>query len=142
MHDRYPDVKITDLIIGDPDRTGTTQCNACTDSNPETDCDPEENFYGYDIQNNTETPVPVTSMSPSIWFKAGECGSAMKTTATEAIFQTEILKPPTIDNATQIISQRTILATNITCKYPNEIAGMVVDPGANIQIDGSTDSEK
>ena len=142
MHERYPDVKITDIIIGDPDRTGATKCNACADFNPVADCDPEHNFYGYDIQDPTETPVPVTSMSPSIWFKAGECGSAMKTTATEAIFQTEILKPLTIDNATQIISQRTILATNITCKYPNEIAGMVVNPGSNIKIDGSTDGDK
>ena len=137
---RYPDVKITDLIIGQDPDSPSTQCDACTDSDPSANCQSSDNFYAYDFQDPSPLPVPVTNASPSIWFKAGECGSSMDAVDDKAEFQTKIFKPVT--NVNGIVSQRTILATDITCKYPDAIEGINMDPGANIQADGSSDVEK
>ena len=140
MSARYPDVKITDLIIGQ-DYDSPNNCDACTDSDPSANCQSSDNFYAYDFQDPDELPVPVTNASPSIWFKAGECGSSMGVVDDKAEFQTKIFKPVTI-GPDGIVSQRTILATDISCKYPDTIDGINMDPGANIQADGSSDDEK
>ena len=137
---RYPDVKITELKIGQDPDAPSTQCDACTDSDPSVNCQSSENFYGYDFQDPDTLPVPVTNASPSIWFKAGECGSSMYAVDDKAEFKTKIFKPVTDVNG--IVSQRTILATDITCKYPDSIEGINMDPGANIQADGSSSDEK
>ena len=140
MSARYPDVKITELIIGQ-DYDSPNNCDACTDSDPSANCQSSDNFYAYDFQDPDELPVPVTNASPSIWFKAGECGSSMGVVDDKAEFQTKIFKPVTI-GPDGIVSQRTILATDISCKYPDSIQGINMDPGANIQADGSSDNEK
>ena len=140
MLERYPDVKITELKIGQDPDSPSTQCDACTDSDPAANCQPSDNFYAYDFQDSIVSPVPVTNISPSIWFKAGECGSSMDAVDDKAEFQTKIFKPVTSVNG--IVSKRTILATNITCKYPDAIEGINMDPGANIQADGSSADEK
>ena len=134
-------MKITDLIIGQ-DYDSPNNCDACTGANPPADCEQSANFYAYDFQDSGSLPVPVTAASPSIWFKAGECGSSMDATGSMAEFQTKIFKPMTVDQATQIVSQKTILPTDIICEYPKEIVGIRLDSDANIQADGSTDEEK
>ena len=59
-----------------------------------------------------------------------------------AKFATTIYKPPTIDPITSIVSQRTILATDIVCDYPRDVNGVDMFPNANIVIDGSNQGEK
>ena len=149
MAKRYPDVKVTELIIS---KTGATECKSCTAPDPQTTdpmasdyCNPEEKFFAYDFLS-AQSPSPVDVNSPNLWFKAGNCGSSMeivdKSGISYAQFATTIFKPPTIDDATQIISQRTILATNITCDYPAEISDIDLDSGSVIQADGANQGEK
>ena len=129
LTERFPDVKITDLIIS---KTGSTQCDACTELDPENDCSETLNFYGYDFLDSGATPTPLADNSNNLWFKAGECGSSMTINGEIADFQTTIFKPPTVDQATQIISKKTILATDIICGYPRAITGLDMDPNANV----------
>ena len=114
MEERYPDVKVTDLVIS---KTGATECKSCTDANPQTSdssasdyCDPAAKFFEFDYLNTAATPGPVTITSPNLWFKAGNCGSSMAIVdiggTKYAQFETTIYKPPTIDPDTQIVSQR------------------------------------
>ena len=146
MTEKFPDVKVTELIIS---KTGAPECKSCIAADPQTTdstasdyCNPKENFFAYDYLDTSQDNVPVTTGSTDIWFKAGECGSSMDTTGSMAEFQTKIFKPMTVDRATQIVSQKTILPTDIICKYPKEIVGLVIDSGANILADDSTDEEK
>ena len=141
MTERYPDVKVTELIISE---TGATECKSCTDANLQTSdpnapdyCNPEEKFFAYDFLDSDQIPVPIDVNSKNLWFKAGNCGSSMKIIEDNAQFQTTIFNSPKIDNATGIISTRTILATDITCDYPRSIDGFDMDPGANVVADGS-----
>ena len=147
--ERYPDVKVTELIISE---TGTDECRACTDANPQwTDstqpdyCNPAGKFGAYNFLDSAITPIPVEVTSPNLWFKAGYCGSTMDIIdAITARFQTEIYKPLTVDPATQIVSQRTIIAatSDITCDYPREIIDFDMFPNANIVADGGNQGEK
>ena len=150
MAERYPDVKVTELIIS---KTGATECKSCNVTNPQiTDpmasdfCNSTEKFFAYDFLDSVQTPGPVEVNSSNLWFKAGNCGSSMeivdKSGISYAQFATTIFKPPSIDIATQIISQKTILATNITCDYPSEISNIDLDSGSIIQVDGSNQGEK
>ena len=150
MGERYPDVKVTELIIS---KTGATECKSCTDNSPQwTDpnaadyCNPEEKFAAYDYLDSDLTPGPVTVTSPNLWFKASNCGSSMEIVEISGIkhakFATTIYKPPTIDPVTSIVSQRTILATDIVCDYPRDVNGVDMFPNANIVIDGSNPAEK
>ena len=147
--ERYKDVKVTELIISE---TQTTECRACTDANPQwTDpnqpdyCDPAAKFGAYNFIDSTSTPGPVEENSSNLWFKAGNCGSTMDIiNELTAQFQTEIYKPLTVDPATQIVSQRTIIAATslLTCDYPREILDFDMFPNANIVPDGGTQDEK
>ena len=148
--ERYPDVKVTELIIS---KTEETKCNACTDANPQTDrpndpdyCNPEEKFFAYDYKSVPTQGVPVTDTSSNLWFKAGYCGSTMDIinglTESFAQFQTTFYKPITVDPATQIVSQRTIIQTNITCDYSRDILDFDMFPNAKIVPDGSSPDEK
>ena len=150
MTERYPAVKVTELKIS---KTGATECSSCTDANPQwTDpnaadyCSPAGKFGAYDFLDKNLTPVPVLPNSPNLWFKAGNCGSSMEIVDISgtkyARFATTIYKPPTIDPVTQIVSQRTILATDISCEYPRDVAGVDMFPDANVVLDGSNDGEK
>ena len=115
MEERYPDVKVTDLVIS---KTGATECKSCTDANPQWTnsaapdyCDPAAKFFEFDYLDPAAIAGPVTITSPNLWFKAGNCGSSMEIVdigGTEyAQFETTIYKPLTIDPVTQIVSQRT-----------------------------------
>ena len=147
--ERYPDVDVTELIISE---TQTSECRACTDANPQwTDptqpdyCDPAAKFGAYNFNDDNSTPGPVVPTSQNLWFKAGYCGSTMEIISDLiARFQTEIYKPLTIDVATQIVSQRTIIAATslLTCDYPREILDFDMFPNAIIVPDGGTQDEK
>ena len=146
---RYPDVKVTELVI---DETGATECRACTDANPQWDdpsapdyCNPEAKFGAYNFRDSALTPIAVEENSSNLWFKAGYCGSTMDIiNDLTARFETEIYKPLTIDAATQIVSQRTIIASTskLTCDYPREIIDFDMFPNANIVADGGNQGEK
>ena len=144
--ERYPDVKVTELVISE---TQTSECRACTENNPQwTDpnapnyCDPAAKFGAYNFLEAT-TGVAVSPTSPNLWFKAGYCGSTMDIiNDLTAQFHTTFYKPPTIDAATQIVSQRTIIATDITCDYSREIINFDMLPNANIVADGGNQGEK
>ena len=121
----FPDVKVTGLIFNDPNKTGTSECKSCTASRPQTTdstasnyCNSGKKFFAYDYRNPNQDNVPVISTSTDIWFKAGECGSSIDTIGSMAQFQTTIFKPMKIDPVTQIVSPKTILATDIICEYP------------------------
>ena len=140
--DRYPDVKVTELIISE---TQTSECRACTDVDPVANCDPAAKFFAYNFLDSAITPGPVEENSPNLWFKAGNCGSTMDIISDlTARFQTEIYKPLTVDPTTQIVSQRTIIAATslLTCDYPSEIIDINMFPNANIVPDGGTQDEK
>ena len=146
--ERYPDVKVTELIISE---TQTSECRACTDANPqwkfpgEDYCDPAAKFGAYKFNDDSITPIPVEVTSKNLWFKAGYCGSTMDIIdAVTAQFETEIYKPLTIDPATQIVSQRTIIAatSDITCDYPREIINFNMNPNQNIVADVGNQGEK
>jgi len=150
LGERYPDVKVTELIIS---KTGATECKSCTDASPQwidplapDYCNPEEKFAAYDYLDLSLTPGPVTVTSPNLWFKAGNCGSSMEIVEISGIkhakFATTIYKPPTIDPVTSIVSQRTILATDIVCDYPRDVNGVDMFPNAIIVVDGSNQGEK
>ena len=81
-------------------------------------CNSGKKFFAYDYRNPNQDNVPVISTSTDIWFKAGEFGSTINTTGSMAKFQTTIFKPMKIDLVTQIVSPKTILATDIICEYP------------------------
>ena len=134
MKARFPDVKITDLKIS---KTGS-ECDACTELDPKNDCsETKKHFYAYDFLDSNATPAPLADNSNNLWFKAGECGSSMTINGEIADFQTTIFRPPTVDQATQIISKKTILATDIICGYPRAITGLDMDPNANV-VPGKT----
>ena len=59
-----------------------------------------------------------------------------------AQFHTTFYKPLTVDAATQIVSQRTIIATDITCDYPREIINFDMLQNPNIVADGGNQGEK
>jgi len=151
LKERYPAVRPTELIISE---TGATQCTACTFAQPSTTnstdpeyCSLEKKFTAYDFlirpESNATDYGAVTysdSDTPkyqSLWFKAGNCGSSMTIEGEEAVFETTIFKPPVIDPTTQIISTRTIIATEIICKYPRELTGYEMVP-VTVLPDGGT----
>ena len=148
LMERYPDVEVTELIIS---KTGASECRACTDANPQWDvptdpdyCDPAAKFGAYNFLEATAgSGFPVVPTSQNLWFKAGYCGSTMDIiNDLTAQFHTTFYKPPTIDAATQIVSQRTIIATDITCDYSREIINFDMLPNANIVADGGNQGEK
>jgi len=149
--ERYPAVKPTELIIS---QTGPTSCTACTFAQPTTQiptdpeyCNPQAKFTAYDFRfrpepNATDYGAVTYSDSgtpkyQSLWFKAGNCGSSMEIEGEEAVFETTIYKPPVIDPTTQIVSTRTIIATEIICKYPRELTGYEMVP-VTVLPDGGT----
>ena len=63
-------------------------------------------------------------------------------TLDKAIFKTDIGKPAEVDSATGIVTETTLLETDITCEYPSTISGIPMDPGMEVVADASQDSDK
>ena len=145
MTEKFPNVALTELQINPTDAQGTVpnnQCLPCTDSDPETNCNTEDNFLGYDFTADPLTALPVSSTTTSLWFKAGQCGTSMTVSAdgATATFQTDIGKPAEKING--IVVEPTLLETDITCSYPSTISGIPMDPGMSVIADASQDSDK
>ena len=144
MDEKFPNVELTELQINPTDAQGTVptnQCLPCTDADPVTNCNTENNFMGYDftIPGNKS---PVTSTTTSLFFKAGQCGTSMEMNddGSLAIFKTDIGKPAEIIDG--IVVEPTLLETDITCSYPSTISGIPMDPGMTVVADASQNSEK
>merc|ERR1712168_1008993 len=60
----------------------------------------------------------------------------------KATFTTAIGKPATVDSTTGIVTQATIMATDITCEYPDTIPGVDMDPSMTIVADAAQASDK
>merc|ERR1712176_87720 len=147
LTEKFPFVALTDLQINPTDAAGntpSTQCLPCTDNDPENNCNTEDNFMGYDFTADPVVASPVSSATTSLFFKAGHCGTSMDISAdgTKAIFKTDIGKPAEVDATTGIVTETTLLETDITCEYPSTISGIEMDPGMDVIADASQDSDK
>ena len=153
MAEKFPTVELTQLQIDPTDATGSVpdnQCLPCTKETPQannpdttdTYCDQSNSFMAWDFNDNSATPSPVSSSSTSLWFKAGKCGTSMEisTDGTKAIFKTDIGKPAIITEG--IVTEATLLETDITCEYPSTIAGIPMDPNMQIVADASQVDDK
>ena len=159
LDDNFPDLKLTDLQIQPTGADGTVpsgQCLPCTKANAQatddgtaaTYCDPTEHFFAFDYSEDSPVAAPVTddaAATTKLWFKAGNCGTSPMTFSddgTKAIFATTIGKPAVIDSTTGIVTQPTLVATDITCSYPSTISGLPMDPGMSVVADASADTDK
>ena len=99
---------------------------------------------GYDFTADPVVASPVSSTTTSLFFKAGHCGTSMAISAdgTTAVFKTDIGKPAEVDATTGIVTETTLLETDITCEYPSTISGIEMDPGMSVIADASQDSDK
>merc|ERR1712176_1319924 len=155
----FPGVKLTELQILPTGADGTAptgQCLPCTKANAQTTdantdatyCDPAASFFAFDYADTGATVAAVTddaTATTSLFFKAGNCGTSPMTFSddgTKAIFATTIGKPAAIDSTTGIVTQPTLLATDITCSYPSTISGLPMDPGMSVVADASADTDK
>ena len=144
MDEKFPNVELTELQINPTDAQGTVptnQCLPCTDADPVANCNTEANFMGYDFTIDANAS-PVSSATTSLFFKAGQCGTSMTTSAggTVATFSTDIGKPAEKING--IVVEPTLLETDITCSYPSTISGIQMDPGMSVIADASQESDK
>ena len=158
LDDNFPGVKLTELQILPTGADGTAptgQCLPCTKANAQatddqaatTYCNPAESFFAFDYADSSATAAPVADdgTTTSLFFKAGKCGTSPMTFSadgTKAIFATTIGKPAAIDSTTGIITEPTLLATDITCSYPSTISGLPMDPGMSVVADASLDTDK
>ena len=154
MGEKFPTVELTQLQINPTDATGSVpanQCLPCTEATPQANdpdadnyCDPSNSFMAWDFSDDSATTSPVSSSSTSLWFKAGKCGTSMDISddGTIAEFKTDIGKPAIIDSATGIVTEATLLETDITCQYPSTIAGIPMDPEMKVVADASQVDEK
>ena len=159
LDENFSGVKLTELQILPTGADGTApagQCLPCTKANPQatddqastTYCDPAASFFAFDYDDTSATAAPVTddaTVTTSLFFKAGNCGTSPMTFSadgTKAIFATTIGKPAAIDSTTGIITEPTLLATDITCSYPSTISGLPMDPGMSVVADASADTDK
>ena len=155
----FPGVKLTELQIlptGADGNAPTGQCLPCTKANAQTTdantgatyCDPAASFFAFDYADTGATAAAVTddaTATTSLFFKAGNCGTSPMTFSndgTKAIFATTIGKPAAIDSTTGIVTEPTLLATDITCSYPSTISGLPMDPGMSVVADASADTDK
>ena len=158
LDDNFPGVKLTKLQILPTGADGTApagQCLPCTKANPQatddqastTYCDPAASFFAFDYDDTSATAAPVTddaTATTSLFFKAGNCGTSPMTFSadgTKAIFATTIGKPAVL-GTDGIVTQPTLLATDITCSYPSTISGLPMDPGMSVVADASADTDK
>merc|ERR1712113_1246284 len=81
-------------------------------------------------------------VTTSLFFKAGSCGTSLDTTTdpTKAIFKTDIGKPAVVVDG--IVTEKTILETDIICEYPSIISDIDMDPGMQIVADAAQAEEK
>jgi hypothetical protein len=147
LTEKFPFVALTDLQINPTDAAGntpSTQCLPCTDSDPENNCNTEDNFMGYDFTADPVVASPVSSSTTSLFFKAGHCGTSMQISAdgATAVFKTDIGKPAEVDATTGIVTETTLLETDITCEYPSTISDIEMDAGMSVIADASQDSDK
>ena len=149
LTEKFPFVSLTELQINPTDAAGNVpedangnslQCLPCT--NPP--CSQSANFMAYDFSVANTTVVAVDDNSASLFFKAGQCGTSMtiSTDKTKAIFKTDIGKPAEVDANTGIVTETTLLETDITCEYPSTISGIEMHPGMEVIADASQDSDK
>jgi hypothetical protein len=149
LTEKFPFVSITELQINPTDAAGNVpedangnslQCLPCTTL----PCSESANFMAYDFWDANPTAVAVDDNSASLFFKAGQCGTSMTISAdeTKAIFKTDIGKPAEVDATTGIVTETTLLETDITCEYPSTISDIAMDPGMSVIADASQDSDK
>ena len=156
----FPEVKLTELQILPTGVDGTPpsgQCLPCKLANAQTTtatdtatyCDPAASFFAFDYTDTSATAAAVTddaAITTKLFFKAGNCGTTPMTISddgTQAIFSTSIGKPAVIaDSSLGIITEPTLVATDITCSYPSTISGFPMDPGMSVVADDSADTDK
>ena len=154
MLEKFPTVKITQLQINPTDAQGvipSTQCLPCTKANPQandadtaaTYCNPADYFMDWDFGDSSIQGSSVSDSSDSLWFKAGQRGTSMSTDGNTATFTTDIGKPAYIDPTTGIVTEATLLETDITCSYPSTISGIQMGPdGMSVVADAMQQSDK
>ena len=159
LTEKFSGVKLTELQIDPTGADGTapgTQCLPCTIATAQTTdantaatyCDPAKSFFAFDYADAGATAAAVTDdalVTTSLFFKAGNCGTSPMTISddgTKAIFSTSIGKPATLDATTGIVTEPTLLATEITCSYPSTISGLPMDPGMTVVADAAADTDK
>ena len=152
MSENFPEVKLTELQINPTGADGVTppdQCLPCILEDAQTNdsettatyCDPSTSFFAFDFSDPTATPVPVTNDATSLFFKIGNCGTRQMTISpdeTKAEFTTSIGKPVTV-HTNGVITEPTLLATDIACSYPRDITGLSID--LTVVPDGAADTD-
>ena len=146
----FPEVKLTELQILPTGADGVApagQCLPCKLANGS--CNPATSFFAFDYTDTSATAAAVTddaAITTKLFFKAGNCGTTPMTISddgTQAIFSTSIGKPAVIaDSSLGIITEPTLVATDITCSYPSTISGFPMDPGMSVVADAAADTDK
>ena len=158
LTEKFSGVTLTELQLNPTGADGvapTDQCVACTLAAPQTTdsntaatyCDPAASFFAFDYDDDTATAAAVTddgTVTTSLFFKIGNCGTSPFTLSADgstADFTTSIGKPASL-GTDGIITEATLLATDITCSYPSTISGLPMDPGMTVVADSSLDTDK
>jgi len=146
LDEKFEFVEITELQINPTDAVGVVPANQCLPcTNPP--CSESTTFMAYDFNDDSLTAaqkIAVSDSTTTLFFKAGQCGTSMDISddKTKAIFKTDIGKPAEVDATTGIVTETTLLETDITCEYPSTISDIEMDPGMSVIADASQDSDK
>ena len=157
LTENFPGVMLTELQISPTGADGVApsdQCLPCILENAQTNdsdttatyCDPSTSFFAFDFTDSAATPTPVTddaTVTTNLFFKIGYCGTLPMTISadgTKAKFTTLIGKPVTVYN-NSIITEPTLLATEITCSYQRTITDLSMSFTVATEVQADTDKD-